>query len=137
MGVQHRLDLPDFHPVPPHFDHAITAAQVLVVTAVKEGNAVTGAVRPAIPPRLSPVTEHHGRTVNHQLAFLAGPGQSPVGTLGPYPVPGARPSDRHRTNLTRRDALDLIERAHVGLRRTVQIENAHGKMVTERPEILN
>ena len=51
MGVQHCLDLPDFHPVPPYLDHAIPAAEVLVVAAIKEGNAVTGAIWPAVPSR--------------------------------------------------------------------------------------
>ena len=94
MGLQGRLDLADFHPIPAYLDHAILAAEELVVAAIKEGNAVTGAIRPAVLRRLSPVTEHHGRSVHNQFAFLGWPGRGPVGALGPYPVPRARFADR-------------------------------------------
>jgi hypothetical protein len=57
-----------------------------VVAGLEEGNSVIGAVWRAVLPRLSPVTEHHGRTVDQQLAFLARINASSVGAFRPYPV---------------------------------------------------
>src|SRR6185437_7520881 len=76
------------------------------------------------------------RAVDHEFAFLSRPGQSPVGAFRPYPVSGARPADRDRMNLVRGDGRDLMKRTYGGLRRTVKIENARWKMVTEGPQVL-